>query len=88
MVRYTEQLDMTFIVTGSLNSRPTIYLLLYKILFTLNPESTNHYYSNVFFYFSKKINFAILCKLSAWQMIHMNCHNIFSLKNKKKHFKS
>ena len=55
----------------------------------INPLSAKQNYSrwhiNFFYYhyLSVKIRFAISCKLSAWQMIHMKCQN-FSLKNKNK----
>ena len=38
-----------------------------------------------FFYFSEKTSLDISCKSSAaWQMIHMKCQDLFSLKNNKK----
>ena len=37
-----------------------------------------------FFYFSEKTSLDISCELSAWQMIHMKCQDLVSLKNKKK----
>ena len=37
-----------------------------------------------FFYFSEKTSLDISCESSAWQMIHMKCQDLFSLKNKKK----
>ena len=39
-----------------------------------------------FFYFSEKTSIDISCESSAWQMIHMKCQDLFSLKNKKKGF--
>ena len=36
------------------------------------------------FAFQRKIRFDISCELSAWQMIHMKCQNLFSLKTIKK----
>ena len=35
-------------------------------------------------YFSEKNGIDISCELSAWQMIHMKCQDLFSLKKKKK----
>ena len=35
----------------------------------------------IFFYFSEKTRLDISC--DAWQMIHMSCQDLFSLKNKK-----
>ena len=40
--------------------------------------------SLIFFYFSEKISIDISCELSAKQMIHMKCHNLFSLKTTRK----
>ena len=40
-----------------------------------------------FFYFSEKTSLDISCESSAWQMIHMKCQDLFSLKNKKKIFR-
>ena len=37
-----------------------------------------------FFYFSEKTSIDISCESSAWQMIHMKCQDLFSLKNNKK----
>ena len=37
-----------------------------------------------FFFFSKKTSLDISCESSAWQMIHMKCQDLFSLKNEKK----
>ena len=37
-----------------------------------------------FFYFSEKTSLDISCELSAWQMIHMKCQDLFSLKNNNK----
>ena len=37
-----------------------------------------------FFYFSEKTSLDISCESSAWQMIHMKCQDLFSLKKKKK----
>ena len=37
-----------------------------------------------FIYFSEKTSLDISCESSAWQMIHMKCQDLFSLKNKKK----
>ena len=37
-----------------------------------------------FFFFSEKTHLDISCESSAWQMIHMKCQDLFSLKNKKK----
>ena len=34
-----------------------------------------------YFNFSKKTSFDILCESSAWQMIHIKCQDLFSLKN-------
>ena len=36
------------------------------------------------FYFSEKTSLDISCESSAWQMIHMNCQDLFSSENKKK----
>ena len=36
------------------------------------------------FRFSDKTSLDISCESSAWQMIHMKCQDLFSLKNKKK----
>ena len=37
------------------------------------------------FFFSEKTSLDIsCCELSAWQMIHMKCQDLISLKNKKK----
>ena len=36
-----------------------------------------------FFHFSKKIRLDITCDSSAWQMIHMKCQDLFSLKKNK-----
>ena len=33
------------------------------------------------FYFSEKTSLDISCESSAWQMIHMKCQDLFSLKN-------
>ena len=35
-----------------------------------------------FFFFSEKIGLGISCESSARQTIHMNCHVLFSLKNR------
>ena len=40
-----------------------------------------------FSYFSKKIGFDILCKLSPQETICMKCQSLFSGNNKKKYFK-
>ena len=37
-----------------------------------------------FFFFPKKIGFDILCKLSPWETICMECQNLFARKNNKK----
>ena len=37
-----------------------------------------------FFYFTEKTSLVISCESSAWQMIHMKCQDLFSLKKKKK----
>ena len=39
-----------------------------------------------FYYFLEKTSLDISCELSAWQMIHMKCQDLFSLKNKKNIF--
>ena len=39
-----------------------------------------------FFYFSEETSLDISCESSAWQMIHMKCRDLFSLKNNKKNF--
>ena len=39
-----------------------------------------------FFFFSEKTSLDISCESSVWQMIHMKCQDLFSLKNKKKIF--
>ena len=36
------------------------------------------------FYFSEKTSLEISCESSTWQMIHMKCQDLFSLKNLKK----
>ena len=38
----------------------------------------------LFFFFSEKTSLDISCESSAWQMIHMKCLDLFSLKNNKK----
>ena len=40
-----------------------------------------------FSYFSDKIRLGISCELTAYQMIHMKCQALFSLKTKKKNKK-
>ena len=35
------------------------------------------------FFFFRETSLDILCESSAWQMIHMKCQDLFSLKNKK-----
>ena len=37
----------------------------------------------IFFIFSWQISYDLSCESSAWQMIHMKCQDLFSLKNKK-----
>ena len=41
-------------------------------------------HSKFFFFFSEKTSLDISCELSAKQMIHMKCQDLFSLKTKKK----
>ena len=41
-----------------------------------------HFLLFYFFYFSEKTSLDISCELSAWQMIHMKCQDLFSLKKK------
>ena len=41
-----------------------------------------------FFYFTEKTSLDISCESSAWQMIHMKCQDLFSLKNEKKFWMS
>ena len=41
----------------------------------------------MYIYFSEKTSLDISCGLSAKQMIHMKCQDLFSLKNKKKNKK-
>ena len=52
---------------------------------TLNAPSKicRRRHSKLFFYFSEKTSLDISCESSAWQMIHMKCQDLFSLKNKK-----
>ena len=38
-----------------------------------------------FFLFFRKISLGILCESSAWQTIHMECQDLFSLKKSKCH---
>ena len=38
----------------------------------------------IYFLFSEKISLDISYESSAWQMIHMKCQDLFSLKKKKK----
>ena len=39
--------------------------------------------NNFFYYFSEKTSLDISFESSAWQMIHMKCQDLFSLKNNK-----
>ena len=40
-------------------------------------------HSNCFVYFSEEISLDMSCESSAWQMIHMKCDDLFSLKKNK-----
>ena len=61
-----------------------------SLLLTLKAPSKicSRRHSNFFFYFyfffSEKPSLDISCESSTWQMIHMKCQDLFSLKNNKK----
>ena len=67
-------------------------LLVYQ--WTANPDCVDHLtlkapittaaddiFFLIFFNFSEKTSLDIRCESSAWQMIHMKCQDLFSLKN-------
>ena len=58
----------------------------YMILLTIKAPITTvaDDIQNFFFYFSEKTSLDIPCESSAWQMIHKECQDLFSLKKKKK----
>ena len=47
------------------------------------PTAADDIFLFILFYFSEKTSLDISCDLSAWQMIHMKCQDLFSLKNRK-----
>ena len=58
------------------------WLLTLKVPITTAAD--DNFFLFFFFYFSEKTSLDISCESSAWQMIHMKCQDLFSLKNKKK----
>ena len=52
---------------------------------TLKVPSKNCCRQHSYSFYHKKIGLDISCESSAWQMIHMKCQYLFSLKNKKKY---
>ena len=71
---------------------PRVLSVKRHLLLTLKAPSKRHSnfvcskrHSNFFFfYFSEKTSLDISCESSAWQMIHLKCQDLFSLKNKRK----
>ena len=47
------------------------------------PVADDIFFFFFFFFFSEKTSLDISCEKSAWQMIHMKCQDLFSMKNKK-----
>ena len=74
------------------------YKMIFRISYFLLHENTashltlkapittavdDNFFILFFFYYSEKASLEISCELSAWQMIHMKCQDLFSLKIKK-----
>ena len=49
----------------------------------ITTAADDNFFFFFFFYFSEKTSLEISCESSTWQMIHMKCQNLFSLKKKK-----